>query len=264
LALQVPRSSINVIYCFVLLLTALSAPGSWLLAPLFLLRAAIERCVRRLFQGLILFGGLALQLTLFYSSMPGRQIGAIPSLIGAIALTKHVLVPFLGPVDAAASAGALAAQFRDQIDPLWPLAVVASLFAVLLLCAITDPKKSALWFLLAGAFCATAAYSGALGSKLDLINVLGGARYAFAPQLLFELGLLSWSAVHIGWTRFVSMTLVVWLLAVGMRYYPIPLSPIFADGPSWRAQVEAWRRNPGYVLKIWPPGWMFRIPAKKT
>lgn len=242
----------------VLLIAPLSGPAAWVLAPLFALRAVIDRSWPGAAQGLILCTGLIVQLTFFVVEVPQRIIGAPPSLLGAIVLVKHVIAPFV-PLPLI-SPGYFLSGFDEAGGPIWPLILVIILFAAAVGAAILHPREAPIWLLLSGALMAGSGYVGGLGSKLDLLQVLQGGRYAFVPQVLFGLALLCWSVIHSGNGRFLARAAVVWLLAVGITDYF--KQPQIQGGPPWRAEVLKWQQNPRYNLQIWPPGWSVTLPAK--
>ncbi len=262
LALETRAGLVGALQILVLFLAPLSSPMSWLLLPLFLLRAWLERSRGRTLQAMIMLAGVATQLAFFYTQIPGRHLGIPPSLLGAIVLAKHVVIPFLPHPLEMAAAGSLARQFSEAGGPLWPLTVVSLLFLVATGAAILHPKRAPLWFLLAGTLIAGGTYIGSLGEKAGALIVFAGGRYAFAPQALFGLAILSWGVVHQGRARLVARWLVVWLLVVALwGCYPLS-PPKVQDGPPWRPEVQKWRQNPNYHLKIWPPGWIMHLPHR--
>jgi hypothetical protein len=258
LGLEVPVGTGRVIYGCVLLLASLSGPGSWALLPLYATRALIDRSGPRALQGLALLAGALFQL-LFFSTLQERNIGASPSVIGAIVMAKHVLVPLLGHELAVSPVGQLAHEFQVGHRPLWPLILVVSLFATAVALASVRPKHSSLWFLFAAAMLAGAGYLGAIGQKIDLIHIFAGGRYAFGPQVLIGLAILSWAVDHPGRLRVPSGVLVTWGLLLGGYNSFVPTSPIFMTGPDWRQEVARRQSNPDYQLRIWPAGWSMTL-----
>ena len=245
-------------------LAAVSAPTSWLLLPLFALRALLDRSRVRAAHAAILVAGLVFEL-IFHVPNETHPIGTTPSLWGAIVWTKHVLVPFLGPQWAREPAQELAAQFTEQGGPLWPLLLVCGAFAVLLLAAWRQPKRSPLWLLLAAGTMAGGSYLAVLGSRVSLLSFIGANRYMFAPQVLLALSLLSLAVVARAVTvAALAGVVVAWLLIVDATYYFIPSAPVFAEGPSWRAEVAAWEKDPDRALKIWPTRWTMRLSPRRA
>jgi hypothetical protein len=60
--------------------------------------------------------------------------------------------------------------------------IVVVLFAVAIMAAVRHPEKSPFWFLLSGAAIAIGSYIGAAETKLSMLGVMAGRRYAFLPR----------------------------------------------------------------------------------
>jgi hypothetical protein len=246
----------------VLAFAALSGPGCWALVPLFALRAVLDRSPGRALQCGLLLAGILIQFLFFADLGRDRTLRIEPALLGALVYSKHVLTPFLGPELAAERIARIAAAFKAGTHSLRPLAVVVVLFATAMVLFAREPRRPPFWFFLAAAVLAGAAYGGALHDKTDLIHPWSGARYAFAPQVLIGLALLSWTAVYHGRLRIVGGALVTWLLVIGAYNYAVPTSALFTTGPHWPAEVARWRNDPAYRPEIWPPGWYVTLSAK--
>jgi hypothetical protein len=259
LALEPRLGPVGIFQLVVLFVAPLCGPSPWVLVPLFALRAAIDRSKLRTLQTLVLFAGLAVQLGFFFSHDHGRHFHTSLELFGAIILAKQFIAPFFSFPSAFNMIDSFAPSFTNSGGPIWPLMLVMSLSAVALSAAILYPKKSPLWLLCGAAIITLVSYAGAVGDKTALVSVAGGGRYAFIPQILSGLAVLSWSVIHRGYARFLAQGIVVWLLAVGiMDYAPSP--EWLQDGPPWRAEVQKWQQDRSYVLKIWPPGWTVTLP----
>ena len=245
----------------VLLLASLTSLGACALVPLFALRSVIDRSAARAIQLAFMLPGVVLQIVL-YKEISSRHIEIAPSLLGAVAMIKHILLPFLGPDVAADFATPLAEQYDQHGGPLWPLLVLVALFAVGLLFTLLNREKSPTWLLLAGTVLALAGYVGSIGQKHDLLNTVAGGRYAFAPQVLFGLALLSWAVVHRGGGRIPAFGLLAWLLVVGAGNYFQPSADMFAAGPSWPEEAAAWQQDRKRPMQIWPRPWQIRLPAQ--
>lgn len=263
LALESRGGLVGVLRLAVLLLATLSAPMSWVLAPLFALRAVLERSGPRVWQTLVVALGVAIQLIWFFAPTPGREVGISPTLFGAIVLAKQVIIPLVPtPLDSELI-GLFARDLSMAGGPLWPLAVVAALFAVLAWGALRRPKEAPLWFLLTGAIIATGAYAGSLGNKADLLVVLAGNRYAFGPQVLFGLTVLGLAVLLRGKARLWARAVVIWLLVVGMwGYFAFAGPGQVQSGPPWLPEVQKYQQDHNYRMKIWPPGWSMGLPPK--
>ena len=261
LAMETRTGVVGIVYGCLLLFAALSGPASWALVPLYALRAGLDRSRPRALQGLTLLSGAIIQLV-FFSSLGERDFGASPSLIGAIVMAKHVLVPLLGHKLAVAPIAKLSFEFQAGHGPLWPLALVVLLFAISVTAAAFQPSQSPLWFLLASAMLAGTGYMGAIDEKVGLIHNLTGGRHAFAPQVLIGLALLSWTVIHPSRLRMLSGITLAWIVGGGGYNYFVPTSAMFMAGPDWRQQVAHWRSDPDRPLQIWPTGWSMKLSVK--
>jgi hypothetical protein len=88
----------------------------------------------------------------------------------------------------------------------------------------------------------------------DLLSVVLGERYNFLPVVLLSLALVV-LAMRSGFRgRPVYVLLCTLILVSGASYYPRPL-PNFANGPSWPAEVLAWRSDHRHLLAVWPRPW---------
>lgn len=260
LALETRSGLVGALQLGVLCIAPLSSPASWVLVPLFGLRSVIDRSWPRAVQTLVLLAGVTAQLALFFTSIDGRVIGMPPSLFGAIVLTKNIFAPLLYAPGWSIPIGFLATQFSTSGGPIWCLVIVVVLFAAAIIKAVLLPEKSPLWFLVSGATIATASYVGAIGDKLGMLAMIGGAdRYAFAPQVLFALAVLSWCVVEQGPVRIWARGAVAWLLIVGLAEFP---TKGWQAGPPWPAEVQKWQQNPSYSLQIWPTGWDMTLPPQ--
>jgi len=226
------------------------------------LRAALERSKIRAAQAAVICAGLVVELGFFFAPTNGRYIGIAPSLLGAVVLVKHVIVPLFPPKLASASIEGLSHSFSETGGPLWPLVIVVSLFAGAFAVAARYPRQSPLWLLCSGMVIALASYAGALDHKVLMLMLLPGGRYAFAPQALFGLAVLSWSVIARYGARILARGLVVWLIVIGLAQYFPAASQLLQTGPPWRAEVRKWQQDPAYALKIWPsdqPGWAITL-----
>jgi hypothetical protein len=266
LGLEPRKRLVGALQYAVLVLAPLSAPACWLMAPLFVLRAAIDRSWTRLVQAAVLSGGVAIQLAFFFTHNPARHLGIPPSLLGGILLKKHVIAPFLAPFYGSLahwpSFDGLASSFTESGGPIWPLLLVALLFLTALGAFILRPRQSPLWFLLAGALATVSGYAGALGPKVWNLTTMSGGRYAFASQILFGLALLSWSVIHQGRGRLFARAAVVWIILIGLSdYFPAKQFHV-QGGPPWPDEFAKWRQDPAYKPKIWPPDWSMEMPPR--
>ena len=97
LGMEARSGAVGVLEIAVVAIAPLSGPASWLLTPLFAMRAAVDRSWSRAFQAAAIVAGVVVQLAFFYTAVPNRPIRIAPSLLGAVALKKHVINQFLSP-----------------------------------------------------------------------------------------------------------------------------------------------------------------------
>jgi hypothetical protein len=132
-------------------------------------------------------------------------------------------------------------------------------FAVLLGASLRYPDRMVIWFLAAGTVLAGGGYFGAYSDKIALLNIVQGARYAYAPQIMFLLALLSLVCAASGNARRFACGVLIWVLAVQTIDNFRSPSAIFEKGPDWKTEVGAWERDPDHALAIWPVGWSFQL-----
>jgi hypothetical protein len=221
LALE-PRSGVvGTLQRFVLFVAPLSGPASWALLPLFAARAAVDRSRFRALQTVILFAGVTVQGVFFFGHTDARHIGISPTLLGAIVLAKHVITPILNSRWGQGVVNAFVHSFGEAGGPAWPLAIVIVLFAIVLTAVVRFPHKAPLWLFCAGVAMAAISYAGGLGQKIAMLHTLWPGRYALAPQVLFDLCLLSWCVLHRGRVRFWAGCAVAWLIIMCVWDYRV-------------------------------------------
>jgi len=260
LALEVPRGGQAALPLAVLGLAPLCGPGAIVLLPLFALRSALERSRGRALQTAVLLGATIVQLVFFYHRVPGRTFSVDPAALLTVVAVKHLAVPFLGIHTATALASAWRETLASGRIPLG--AMLASGAAVLGIAGVTAREQNLVgaWLLAAAALVGGASYVGGLDGAVVLVHPFVGERYAFVPQSLLGLALLSLAAGPAGWVRGVAAVACLWLLIVGVQQYRRPWSAA-AQGPDWRAQVAAWRTDPSHALLLWPQGWTMTLES---
>ena len=256
LALEVPRRRVEKFgYGVLLLLAPLCGPAAIVILPLFGLRALIDRDFGRTAQMAILAVGAATQLLLFYGPSPLRGHLAEPGTIAAAMFVRAVALPFVGidvtyniarAIDAPGTAG--------TIHWAWFAAATVLLFGALIIVAARR-RDAAIWLLLSSLSIATASLFGMVIVKpIDLFSVFSGERYNFLPAVLLGVAfvVLAMRRGFPGRAAYAAVTAL--MLFIGAFYYSKPLSG-FADGPSWPAEVKAWRSDHHHPLAVWPRPW---------
>jgi hypothetical protein len=235
-------------------LASLNGPGAAFLAPLFLARAVLDRSGTRTMQTALLVFGALVQFAVHLRAPAGiRQMGIDPALLATIIYVKHILLPVTGED----IANRLSANLPSALAAgRWPrratILVVAALGWLFVVSYRTD-RRHAFWLAAAGMVILLLSYFGALDKRTLVIPGVGG-RYAFAPNALFSLTLLSVVAEGGRPARSVAGAIIVAIVIAGCGdYFRLPDS--MKQGPNWRLEVAAWRQDPSRPLQIWPNGW---------
>lgn len=241
----------------VVLLGGLTGPVTSFLTPLFLLRAWRERTSWRIAQASVLMGAALVQGALLASALAAAQRPTTlqpDALIAAMAV-RGLVQPMLG---SQASDSLLRQALGGNVAAWSLMAVAGTALALAGLRLLATARQSATAWLFAAA-CLTMLMSlaGALGNdRWRLLEAWEGGRYVFAANALVLLA-IAVAATEPQRRRWAMLPLL-WLLAVGALDY----LQTFAPGPSWRAEVKAWRQDAGHALAIWPPGWFMTLPAR--
>ncbi len=263
LALDIPPGRAARLRLILLFFAPLAGPVPFVLIPLFLIRALTDRARGRLLQATALAAGSAIQFLLFFHAVAGRGYALHP-VMGLCAVTIHYLdVPLFGLAHAEATGKLIRAKLQQGFVPKQATLLPFAVFLPWLLATLArEAARPAFWLLAAAGAIAAATHVGAIGGARAMLDVLGGERYVFVPQTLLGLSVLALAATYTGWARAAFCCVVVWLLAVGAYAYADPWD-VIATGPSWRAEVAAWRADPRHVLQIWPRGWTMTLAARK-
>jgi hypothetical protein len=251
LSLEAQAGVTPAVYGTILFLAALSGPATWMLLPLFLARAGIERNNARIGLLICLAAGTAIAALFFVPS--DRSVGTSPLLLGAIIFQKHVAISLLPLPQASAIGRLLTEQFASGERPLWPM--ILSICAFILLCsaAIRTRSTAAIWLIMAGTTLAGGGYLGALNDKLRLLDPADGGRYAFAPQALFSIACAQ--IAYRSSPRLKAFLTVLLSYVMLIQVVNLPRGREFDRGPDWSAEVSRFQSGETNVLRIWPPGW---------
>ena len=263
LALNMSGARMRLFEYGILVFAGLSGPGAVFLAPLFFLRAGIEKSKARLVQSIILTSACALQFLVFYHphervvnglGKSAQPVGIDPLLFLNICFEKHILGPFLGMQRTEAlTRNWWDAAMHGRLSVV-PALVTIIVFLYLCYIAWRSKKIESRWLITAGAVLCLVANVGALGDRMFLLIAGTGERYAFAPQVLFELSLLPVAFGSSGWLKRITRVTLCWLLVVAVgEFYSTPA--VFSEGPSWSSEIDVWRHNLNYRPRIWPPFW---------
>jgi hypothetical protein len=257
LALDVPRRRLaQVGYCAILFAAPLCGPGAIVLVPLFPLRSLLDRDFARLIQTVLLAASAAIQLLLFFGTSPVRAHILDPVTTAAAMFVRLVTLPFLGP-SSAYRAAAIIYDSKASGGATWWLFAVATciIFGVIGLQAARR-RDSAIWLLLSAVAIGAASIRAGIvtTNAVDAFSVYGGERYNFLPDVLIGLTLVALATRNPFRHQPVYAVLCGMMLFVGAVCYSEPLKQ-FADGPSWRSEVDAWRADHKHALAVWPAPW---------
>ncbi len=254
------------IHNLLIFLGALCGPTIWLLLPLFVARAAIDRSRLRALQAAVLAAGLLLQVA-FWLSL--NQTNSAPFNLSAVVcafFVHNLLIPWLDYRSADAMASGLLNLATTGTVP-----VGLALAEVLITCLVgvllwVHGRMHVFWMFVAAIVIAVPSYAAARGGTLDMVaNIGAGGRYAFVPQVLIALALLEVAVNGREWIGISAGIGTAWLLAIGIsEFHDGPAHRVFDEGgPRWADEVAAWRQDPTHVLRIWPGGWTIdpNVPA---
>ncbi len=259
LALDVRTGWRGALHGVILVIAPLAGPVSGTLTPWFLVRAGVDRSWTRLGQAVLLGIPTVLQgVMVLTHPEPARAMGIGAPLLVVVIAVQNVILPLAGAGWAQMVASAAAQSFQHG-----GMAIRVALMGIAGLGALGGAAyrygdRTAWWMFVAGITLAITSYSAALtlGQPLNLLLWIG-SRYSFAPSALLGLSLLGVAATGKPLRQVALGALVVWMIAIGTKPYFKP-SAMFANGPNWKAEVAAWRRDPSHQLEIWPAGW--RMP----
>lgn len=250
----------------ILAFSGLSGVAAALLAPLAWGVAARERTRERLVAALVLTACALLQGALLLSAMAsgGRTARADADLFLPALLTRSAIAPFVSDRTASLAGLAVYGTLRRGGSPALPsLAALLAVGALGFACARARARGAAL-LASASVLLVAAGFFGALGvdraSHLKFVLPGSSERYSYAPNVLLLLALLA-LAVAPGPPRSLLRATALALVAVagvhGLRTLADGARRVrpYFDGPSWPAEVTAWRADPSRPVRIWPEPW---------
>jgi hypothetical protein len=244
-----------------LVVAPLTGLGPSLLLPLFIARAIIDKSKQRAVQATLLGLASAAQFFIFYQPQTRPPLGiSLPLLLHAMFM-RYLVEPFLGWTEATPIGNKLHDAFVHG-NPSIPIMVITlALFIAFGIAVWRSKKAEPIYLFLSGILMTVVPFAAALGDRSDFICVGWSSRYVFAPQVSYELAILSLSQISSGWTRKIYQGIIVWLLVIGLHDYFFTPSWV-SCGPNWQAEVAQWQKNPNCVLSIWPGGWFVRLQPR--
>ncbi len=256
--------------------TGLTGVLSCFLLPAFFLRWRRDRSRGDLRYILILTACLALQSTVFLAALAGKG-GDVDFRLRAtdpLRLATHFIhfqfvVPFTGRV---IWLGDTVGQFEDRVAGLFrPLLgstpathdylVLQQLSGV----AIVLFLAAGTWALRrqrdTGVIVTSFVVVAALSTLLS-VNASGGPRYTYAPSVMI-LVLVVAMAGHTG-TPALFRRAAAGMLLAAILLCDYRATMVFAyspDWPQWRQELQRWRSDPAYQMKIWPAPFQMTLPS---
>lgn len=242
-----------------------TGPVSVFLAPLYAWRALRQRTPLPLAEAALIGVCALIQAWLVVQGLSaGARTGAFS--VAALASTlgiKLLAMPWLGQRPAEVLSQALLSG--DAARQIPAVAALAGMAAVVAAVVVAHPV--ARWLTAAAAALAALSCAGALGADpWVLVLPLAGGRYAYAPNALLGLAVLTVALAPAAarWRRALAGLLLAAFLILGAVAFA-RLDPLFATGPDWRAEVAAWRADPARAgVTVWPgPPWQIVLPRDR-
>jgi hypothetical protein len=258
LALDCPaRSPLRWLSGAILFLAPLCGPGAILFLPVFVLRTLVDRDRARALQVLVLGLGAAIQMLVFYAPSSARGVPLEPVLLAAGMFVRLILLPIGGPLVAVLLGGTAFKAEEAGNTVVLPLLAIAALVSLGLLVWWSFRRRDcAPWLVVGALLVAGVSFGlGAAGQAEDshrfTLLALAGPRYNYIPVMLLSLAMLVLANRPDKVLSKVASTLIVLNLLVGALFYQIAL-PNYSSGPSWSAEVAAWRADRDHQLRAWP------------
>lgn len=257
LALDPPqRPFARIGYSLILFLAPLCGPGALAFLPFFALRGIVDRDRRRLEQCIAFVIGGSIQLLFFFGGSPMRGHHAAPAMVLAAIGMRLILMPALGFGIAGRTGDAIYHSYTTggSYWLLWD--TVAVLFFGALIVVAARRKDATLWMLLSGLTMAFASlgFGMVMTNAGDVFNA-EAERYNFLPLVLLLLAMIVMAADKRSKARPFCILFLLLTLVTAVDRYRRPL-PGLSQGPSWPAEVAAWRLDHRHPMKAWPEPWV--------
>lgn len=256
LALDVPRGRrARIGYGVLLFLAPLCGPGAIVVLPLFALRALADQDRARLIQLIAPAAGALIQLTLFYGASPMRGHLFDPGTVAATMFVRMIALPALN-FGVADQIGLAIIRSQATHGTGWWAAAAATVVVLGTLSVTAARRVDGAWWLVLSSLSIAGVSFGfgmVLLESTSLFRVGAGERYNFLPQVLIGLALVALAMRRTqAWRVYAGLCGL--MLLTGAICYSSPLND-FARGPSWPAEVAAWRADHRHPLAVWPAPW---------
>lgn len=266
------------IRCFILILCGLTGVTSCFLAPAYIYKAIILKSKQLAIYSCILICCLSFQICIFFTALISNDASLnnrflhhdIITLIGIFFkyITYQFFVPLLGlgVLDSRLISYAeqyIASKFTFIAIvgyEAMPVLIGLVIFMFILLLTIKTIRTLEVKLF---AMCFTII---SILSTVLSINMSGGPRYTYIPSIMlivFFVSTLSNSAINT-YLRYIAIMLISSSILVNMIERPILINGFAYNDkwPNWINEVQMWRKNDNYILKIWPPPWQMVLQRK--
>ncbi|MDD2876283.1 MAG: hypothetical protein PHT60_03540 [Acidiphilium sp.] len=252
--------------CAILVLAVLSGPATSFLMPLFIFVAVKNRTFESSVQATIILIGFFIQIIVFLlHPLPERGSHFGPTeLLSVISLHTIVLQSF-GLNLAREFARYLGASHRAHMF-LWAGPSIFIFFYAIIAAGIWRKQNMVLAKLYVACLVIVLVsfYEAWAGSFDGFMHVVGGQRYAFAPEVINALLIVGLATINRGITRGLFVLAATALLFTGFVNYRRGIAQ-FSNGPLWQPQVAAWQKNPSRTLTVWPGGpWALSLAPRHS
>jgi len=226
--------------------------ASAMLAPLFIVRAILQRTRQRATEAAVLGAALAVQLTLVASAPPGPQRYHVDSLdtLGKIVVSRQIAQPLVYPLDHALpfSRTEVARRINECSGLILP---AVALYAGLAWWTRRTGRHELIWLVASAAVMVGGAVAATFDPTATLVNPDIGVRYFFAPNVLL---MLCAASCAIEARSRVGVVVVMLCLVVGVLDF-VFVNPYFITPADWYARVKAHEADPTHVIRHAPVGW---------
>lgn len=250
----------------ILFFTPLSGPGGIIMAPLFILRAIVDRTRTRLIECLLINGASAIQVIFFFRSFHERTYNFNFYDYVLVFLTRYVVTPLMPQHHMIQNFGI--AIRNKEIAGHPPYLLIGISLLLIALCVGTliyqyiynKNAREASWFALAGGTHALASMYGALGGAVIMLPTSWAERYVFVGQSLFALAIICLAVTATPTVKKTCRALVAILLIVGVYHFILVFIHRSPSGASWWEEVARWRQDHNAPLEVWPQSnWLMHL-----
>ncbi len=244
------------IYRVLLLLGGLTGPISGILSPFFLHEAYREKSKERWIQTIVLATCAAIQTyIMFFMSYRGtHSVFDIPAYILSLG-TQSVGTVLLGRGGGKGVANVFLDAY-DQSGYVCAAGVFVCSFVVGLILFFLSrgiPARERRILIGVYIFLTIISFYGAIGEeKRHLITVGPGARYFYASNVILLLLVLARIRKPVRLGSLTATVMLILSITLGMLDYKRTLIQN-NRWPQWKAEVQAWRKDPLRKVAVWPP-----------